>query len=321
MKIAKVLPVCLLMFGLATQAYAKLSVIQKSTPFEGSYLFSPNDEKPHPGIVLLHGSEGGSLKNMQVHALLLVQSGFTVMTHCWWDCGRDVRSEPSAMLADIEVTDTVKAINWFRQSATVSKDSGVGVYGISKGAELAMVIAANEMKLPFKLSAVAIHSPNDVVERGSNINWLDSRCWVCKKGVNDCSYQQEFWNPSCGKIDGKFSPKDRDSLPMWRWNGARLKLDSRIEIENFSGSLLITAGDNDTDWLSDKYRVKRIASSLVKAGRKPQIHIFPGEKHSFGLEAEQKRKELVDKFFLQSLEKSDSKVSVRSAIPSSKAVK
>lgn len=285
-----------------SQAAAKLPVLQEKTPYTSSYVFYPNDGKSHPGIVLLHGSEGGSQRNMWVHALLLAESGFTVMTFCWWDCSRDVRSEPfGTMMADIEVKNTVDAIDWFRQSEHTQKGKEVGLYGISKGAELAMVIASLSDQLPFKIGALAVHSPNDVIEKGANINWLDSRCWVCKEGVKECSYQGAFWNRACGKIDGGFTPADRDSLPMWRWKGTRLKLNSRIEIEKYSGPFLITAGEHDSDWASDKNRVNRIDSAVRKAGRKAQVHLFPGEGHSFSLEAEQKRKALVDKFFLDSL--------------------
>ena len=285
-----------------TPTYAKLPVLQKETPYASSYVFVPNDQKSHPGVVILHGSEGGSQRNMWVHALLLAESGFAVMTYCWWDCARDTRSEPIAsLLADIEVKSTVDAIGWFGKSDFVRKGSGIGLYGISKGAELAMVIASLSDQLPFKLSALTVHAPTDVIERGANINWLDSRCWICKEGVRDCAFQEAFWNRSCGKIDGDFTAADRDRFPMWRWKGDRLQLNSRIEIEKFTGQVLLTAGENDTDWESDKNRVNRIEASLKKAGRKVQVHVFPGEGHSLGLEAEQKRKAMVDRFFLETL--------------------
>lgn len=283
-------------------AFAKLQVLQKDTPYESSYIFLPNDNKPHPGIVLFHGSEGGSQRNMWVHALLLAQSGFSVMTFCWWDCGRDTRSEPvQTLMSDIEIENSVKAIDWFRKSQHVQRQKGVGLYGISKGAELALVIASLSDQLPFKVGAVVAHSPTDIIEKGSNINWLDSRCWVCNEGVSECAFDQEFWNRACGKIDGDFAPKDRDSLPMWRWKGVRLAINSRIEFEKFAGPMLITAGEEDTVWLSDKNRVKRIESALRRAGRKPKVYMFPGEGHSFSIEAEQKRKALVDQFFIDSL--------------------
>jgi pimeloyl-ACP methyl ester carboxylesterase len=285
-------------------AEARLPVVQKASPFESSYVFLPNDGKLHPGIVLLHGSEGGSVRNMWVHALLLAESGFSVMTYCWWDCGRDVRVEPFAgLMADVELEGAVKAMDWFGKSAYLPKGAPLGLYGISKGAELAMLIAAREAELPFRLSTLALHSPNDVVEKGLNINWLDSRCWDCPEGTKTCNFQARYWNRACGKIDGEFSPADRDSLPMWRWKGQRLALGSRIEIEKFTGNLLITAGALDTDWESDKGRVKRIESALRKAGRQAEIHVFPKEGHSFGLEAEQERKELVDHFFRKHLQK------------------
>lgn len=279
---------------------ADLPIKQYRTPFTSSYVFVPNDGKRHSAIVLLHGSEGGSQKNMWVHAILLAEQGFAVMNLCWWDCGRDVRSEPMPMMTDIEISNIVKTILWFQHSDYVQK--AVAVYGISKGAELAMVLASNQDKLPFKIEAVAIHSPNDVVEAGLNINWLDKRCWICPEGVQDCSYQRQYWNRSCGTIGGPYKPDDFDTLPMWRWKGETLKLGSHIGLENYTGPVLITAGDNDTDWRSDKDRVKRILTAMQSAGRHPEVHIFQGEEHSFGVEAEQERKALVNRFFKQHLQ-------------------
>ena len=183
----------------------------------------------------------------------------------------------------------------------MQRQKGIGLYGLSKGAELAMVIASLNNQLPFKIRALALHAPTDIIERGSNINWLDFRCWVCEEGVRDCRFRQKYWNRACGKIDGEFSPADRDNLPMWRWKGARLPINSRIEVEKFAGPILITAGEEDSDWLSDKGRVARIEAALRKAGRKPRVHIFKGEGHSFSLETEQQRKAMVDQFFMDSL--------------------
>lgn len=284
---------------IASVAQESLPIIQLKTPYESSFIFAPNDHQRHPAIVLLHGSEGGSLRNMWVHALLLAEQGFAVMNLCWWDCGRDVRAEPMPMMTDIEVTETIKAIDWFQKSQ--DSEGSVAVYGISKGAELAMILVANPDQLPFKIQALALHSPNDVVEAGSNINWLDKRCWICPKGVRDCSYQRQYWNRSCGALGGTYKPEHFDTLPMWRWNGEMLKLGSRIKLENYSGPVLITAGDKDTDWKSDKDRVQRILQAMDRAGRKTEAHVFQNEEHSFSLEAEQKRKALVNLFFKRHL--------------------
>lgn len=285
----------------ATPAQARLPVLQERTPFPGSFLFTPGDGHRHPPILLLHGSEGGSVRNLWVHALLLAESGFTVMTFCWFDCQRDVRSEPMALMADVDLDKTAKAAEWLRTSPRALSGKGIALYGISKGAEQAMVLASLSGELPFQISALALHSPTDIIEPGFNINWLDHRCWICPKGVKDCRFQAAHWNKSCGKIDGEFKAEDRDTLPMWRWKGKRLPLRSRIEIEKYKGPVLITGGSEDSDWLSPKGRVPRIEEALKNAGLKPQVHLFPGEEHSFSLENEQKRKEIVDKFLHEAL--------------------
>ena len=99
---------------------------------------------------------------------------------------------------------------------------------------------------------------------------------------------------SPNQFDGQ--PKDQPDSAILQdaTNQCRIAFARILRIAN-------AGGEKDTDWESDRNRVKRIEDALRKAGRKPQIHMFPGEGHSFSLDAEQKRKAIVDQFFTESL--------------------
>jgi dienelactone hydrolase len=252
------------------QASAALKVIQERTPFNASYVFAPNDGKAHPGIVLLHGSEGGVARGVWPHALLLAHRGFSVLTFCWYDCDRDMLTEPPPLMVNIELRDTVKAMEWFKKSKYVGAKKKLALYGISMGAEQALLLASLSGKLPVKIDAVVVHAPHDTLSKGWNRNWADGRCWVCKKeDLKSCEYKPEKWNPGCGKLFGDFENADPDNLPLWRLDGSLLEGDKRIEVEKYAGPMLVTQGDKDDFWPSDNAR--RIEAALKKAGRAPEV--------------------------------------------------
>jgi dienelactone hydrolase len=282
---------------LSVPSIASLRVIQKDTPFTSSYVFVRNDGQTHPGIVILHGSGGGSLTNMWVNAMALADSGFSVMTYCWFDCGRDVRSGLVPLLADIELNETVKAMSWFKNSEYLSRHSKLGLYGVSMGAEQAIILASLQAQLPFSIDALAVHAPSDIVDHGFNNGWLDKRCWICRAGEKQCQFNIERWNPSCGKMSGEH--QDPDSLQAWLWHGVALTPGSRIEVEKYKGPVFVTCGEKDEVWGAE--RTRRIQASLESKGLRPEVHIFPNEGHSFTTAAEQRRKSLVDDFFRHTL--------------------
>jgi dienelactone hydrolase len=105
------------------------------------------------------------------------------------------------------------------------------------------------------------------------------------------------WNPGCGPLN--YGNEDPSDLPAWEWHGVPLRNNTRIEIEKFAKPVLITCGDKDELWESD--RTRRIKATLKRAGRAPEVHIFANEGHEFSMPAEQKRRELVADFFIRVL--------------------
>ncbi|MES2854815.1 MAG: acyl-CoA thioester hydrolase/BAAT C-terminal domain-containing protein [Bdellovibrionota bacterium] len=269
--------------------------VKQDTPFLDSYVFTPDDGKPHPGIFMVHGSAGGAVSDMWVQAMYLVSHGFTVMTFCWFDCGRDALFEPAKPLAEIELQKTIAAMKWFKESPHVNGKK-IGLFGISRGAEHALILASYQDRIPFKIDAVAVHAPSDVVVGGFSNNWIDKRCWICKR-ASPCEEKPENWNPSCGDIN--LGHKDPYKIPAWLWSGKALEIGQRIEIEKYAGPVFITAGNDDAVWESD--RTRRIEKTLTSAGRRPEVHVFPNEGHALKTAAEQKRKELSASFFTRGL--------------------
>lgn len=291
---------------LATSAFgvSPLKVIQVETPMKGSKLFVPNDGKSHPGILLLHGSEGGSLPYYWAEAQLLAGHGYAVLAFCWYNCGKNPITDAYDDLENVDLNKTYDAFVWLKNSTYVNK-AKTGIVGVSRGAEQSLILAWKMSEAGREVpSAIAVHAPSDVVVTGFNWSGMDRRCWLCTTFDTACfnstadtskwDWKNIRWNVACGA-----APKDpsKNNLSAWKWNGKDLPTGTRIEIEQYQGPVFITHGTKDEYWLHD--RSIAIQTTLDKAGRKPEVHIFPGEKHVFATKSENRRLELL----LQYLEK------------------
>jgi dienelactone hydrolase len=287
-------------------AKSELKIIEAATPFAGSSFYYPNDGKEHPGILVLHGSEGGSLPNYKLQAQLLAAHGYAVLAFCWYNCEKNTITGPFEPLENVELRRTYNAFGWLKQTTQVNGKK-TGIWGVSRGAEQALIMAwimsVDNLLLP---DAVAVHAPSDVVVMGFNWSSLDKRCYVCSTFDLACFNKSDdpgnwdwnnlHWNPSCG--DMPKNPKQQ-AVYAWRFDGLPLADETRIEIEKYYGPLMITHGDKDDIWSYE--RSVRIKETMERAGRPAEVHIFEGEGHDFKLPAENERRELVLKFFKMNL--------------------
>lgn len=220
----------------------------------GSRLFVRPNAIPAPGIVMLHGSEGGSARYIDEDAMPLAEAGFAVVTFCWFDCP----GKPDA-IHRIPLEDTVAAIDWLRASDAV-RGRPVGVYGVSRGAEQAVLLAS---LLPDTgaIATVAVHAPSDTVVASYDPD------------ADDSIYEQD---PDTGQwIFG----------PAWTWQGAPLYGETtsfyvpgpRIRVEDYPGALYLSHGVDDMLW--PVQRSYNIQSARDAAGRVTEPHYWEGEGH------------------------------------------
>lgn len=118
------------------------------------FLYDPGDGRPHPGVIVLGGSEGGfGLPNT---AMLLASHGFTALSLAYFG----VKGLPST-LQNVPLEYFEKAVQWMRARWEV--DHGlVSVFGTSRGAEAALLVAAAD---PHVKAVVAV-SPSHVPWEG-----------------------------------------------------------------------------------------------------------------------------------------------------------
>ncbi len=300
-------------------AAADLQVIETVSPYKGSRLFIPNDNKTHPGIFLLHGSGGGSERRYDTVAQELAFYGFSVFLYCYNDCGRTV-DEPRVPLDRIEVSAIYDAYVWFKES-NYNKNSKTAIYGFSRGAELALVLTAQMAILNLQQPDVVVaHSPADTYLDGWNWSWGDVRCWICKPGADDkgCTKTSVIawvekiiafatvddiaktespifkWNPFCGP-----APQDMSVESNWLWRGKAFPLGTKIPLEKTKGPFFISVGLEDQAWSPDQTR--RIEKDLNAFSIPHEVHYFEHEGHSFSIESEKQRKTMVLEFLKKNL--------------------
>lgn len=241
----------------------------------GPGLFIPNDDKPHPAVLLLHGSEGGLASGTRLYAEALAAQGYVAFAFCYAGCASGADSDiyrPNRETIAVDLKKTADALTWLAKSKYVNGKK-VALYGVSRGAEQALLLASLLAKDTRWRSpdAVAVHAPSDIIVPGFNWYWRDS---VCSSGKS--------WNQICGTPP----PADEGHHPVaWLWSPAPSAVTpgKRIEVENIKAPIFITHGDRDEVWSVD--RTHRIQKSLEAVGLHSEVHIFRGEGHILRLEA------------------------------------
>ena len=220
--------------------------------------YGPVGEGPFPCLMILHGSEGGMSEWSHRTAAILAASGFLCYPHRYskgdngWNAGQ---------IEDVEIGRTVEALAALRRFAPGS--GKVGVYGVSRGAEHALLLASLMAKdgmddLP---EAVACLAAPDVI-----CGAFDARSF---RDSGDPGWQP--WDPS---------------RRAWKWNGCSDALlpSSPIEIERYPGPLFLAVGLDDRMWSPDMTR--RLENRRRAAGRHVEAHYYNGEGHVPGSEGE-----------------------------------
>jgi dipeptidyl aminopeptidase/acylaminoacyl peptidase len=266
-----------------------------ANPFPGSLLAIPNDGKPHPGIVLLHGSESGGFPAWKVSALRWTCEGFATLALSYFG-NKDSFAGPRQTLAEIDVEHVVDALKWLKNSEFV-QGKNIALDGTSRGGELALLTGS--LIEDGIIDAISVHSPADQVWGSWNNDWIDYRCWLgdipSYKELHTPS-EKFIWNPKCGP-DPRNLPENLQH--SWKWKGVPLVENTPIAIEKIRCPVFLTQGLKDSIWPAEQS--KRI-EAILKAHNLPHEAIFyDNEDHWLGLDASFDRQRRLLNFYLQHL--------------------
>jgi len=249
-----------------------LKVLRRSLPSCGSG-YSPPGDGPFPAILLLHGSGGRwsgwnyrTAAIFAAHGFLAIPFGYSNGGNAW----------NAGDIIDVPLDRTVEALAALRAHSLSS--NRIGLYGISRGAEHALLLASLMARdgiagLP---DAIAVHAPPDV---------------IC--GAFDAKIFRDSGDPGWQPWD----PAKR----AWTWRGSSDELlpTTTIEIERFAGPLFLSHGTKDATWSVDMTR--RLSDRLKRHGRSPEVHLYEGEGHGLSSDVENQHHEQMIDFFARHL--------------------
>ncbi|MAA99802.1 MAG: thioesterase [Stappia sp.] len=249
-----------------------LKIVRRLLPEFGT-TYGPPGDGPFPAILILHGSEGGWSGWSHRNAVLLAAHGFLAFPFPYSQGGN---AWNAGSISQVPLDRTVDALAALRAFPCVGKK--IGLYGVSRGAEHALLLTSLMLRDEVEgvPDAIAVHSAPDVI-----CGAFDGRTW---RDSGDPG-----WLP--------WDPAER----AWTWRGTSEALlpTTPIEIERYEGPLFLSHGTRDRVWSVDMTR--RLAERLHRHQRTPEVHFYEDEDHVPRSEAENEHHEKLVAFFERTL--------------------
>ncbi len=235
----------------------ELAVHRRLLPEWGT-TYGPAGGGPFPTVLVLHGSEGSLSGWAHRTAAILAASGFLAYPHGYSKGGNGWNA---GSIEDVELTRTVDAMHALRSFG--ASDGRVSIYGVSRGAEHALLVASLMARRGMEggPEAVACLAAPDVV-----CGAFDARYY---RDAGDAGWKA--WDPA---------------RRAWMWDGSSNDLlpTTPIPIEAYPGSLWLAAGLGDQVWSAEMTR--RLEAKRIAHGLPVEAHYYEGEGHLPGSEGE-----------------------------------
>lgn len=260
----------------ATVAPDPQIVSEEVSGFPAARLYRHCGTQRRPVIIILGGSEGGS-ETGRTLGPQFAALGYAALALPYYSPGWTGREIPelSASFADIPVDRLEQVRDWIARRPDLDARR-IGLYGVSKGGEFALLAAS---RFPW-LRAVAAIVPSDVVWEGwgpdvkspgtrSSFSWRG-------KPLPFMPYRD---------IDGLITDLSRGRISRLRLahdegRAAHPALEAfaRIPVERFRGALLVAGGDADGTWASGPM-ARAMAARRARYGLRTTLLTFPDAGH------------------------------------------
>ncbi|MGN7479535.1 acyl-CoA thioesterase/bile acid-CoA:amino acid N-acyltransferase family protein [Solibacillus silvestris] len=232
--------------------------------------FCDSNSGPLPTVIVLGGSEGGLRES---NAALLASYGFNTLALAYFG----IEGLPKE-LVNIPLEYIQNAIDWLKDHPKVDF-SKLGVFGTSKGGELALLSAS---MFP-SIKAVVGYVPSGVVYPGISQSSTAVSSWQFKGKSIPFAF---------GKIPKEVNLEINQARQMgepisWRktyqwW--AEGEKQAEIPVEGIQGPVLLISGGDDQLWPADLLSEKVMARLKEHDHPYPYEHInFPKAGHSFAI--------------------------------------
>jgi dienelactone hydrolase len=238
-------------------------------------LFLPEGDEIRPAIIVLSGSEGGTYEPV---AAQFASRGYVALAVAYFGIG-DLPKE----LVNVPVETVAEAVSWL-ESQPRAKSDAIGVWGASKGAELALLSAS----LFPKIKAVVAKSASAYVFEGigAQMGRVHRSSWTYEEqplpfiplGFNVRIGAGYFWS--------KMRKKPWPTEPMYsqalKKNKSLLDLAS-IPVGGIEGPVLVTSGGRDGVWPSSRMADIIMRKRSAAGHEFADAHLdYPGAGHQVG---------------------------------------
>jgi dienelactone hydrolase len=222
--------------------------------------YPPASGKRGPVILVLGGSEGGEDGSKRLGARLAAH-GYGVLSLAYF---KAEGLPPQLQEIPLEYFD--KAVDWLK-AQPLADAAHIGLYGISKGGETALLLASRHREF----SAVVAAVPSSLVWQGINFNdytSVKSSFSLAGQPVPFLPYDTSA--PFSGILD----------LYQRSLKHVREHPDAVIPVERIAGAVLLLSGKSDTLWPSSEMADQVMARLDASHFRYPHRHIaYPQAGH------------------------------------------
>ncbi len=256
---------------------------RKVEAFPGALLAAPAGAAKGPSLILLGGSEGGSLISRD--AAHWASFGYTVLALPYYSPPRWTATGPGApelpelpsAFDRIPVERLQQAYDWLAQQPEADGQR-VGLMGTSKGAEFALLAG---VKFPW-LKAIAAIVPSDVVWEGWSSVAPTGEPSFAWRGepyafIRYKDFAEEFQGYMTGQDVLIRRPQDKGRAAS---TSAQLAA-ARIPVERIQAPVLVAGGGDDQIWASMDMAAN-IQAARDRAGLRTVALLFPEAGHYLG---------------------------------------
>ncbi len=225
-------------------------MVEKVEKFPGALFASLPGKVKRPAIIVLGGSEGGASTARNTPPQL-ASRGFAVLglpyysPPKWPKFEREIAELPAAF-ADIPVEQLNTAYEWLKTRDDVDP-SRIAIYGVSKGAEFALIAASI---YPW-ITAVVATVPTDVVWEGWGPGTVPGQS--ASFSLNGKALPFVPYQDMTKELDGfKTGSEVRLRRPQDNGRAANpaAAVKARIAVEKFKGALIVIGAHDDHVWAS-----------------------------------------------------------------------
>jgi pimeloyl-ACP methyl ester carboxylesterase len=224
----------------------ELDVQTVTGDISGKFYIPKGAAGPFPAMIVLGGSEGGAMQG--IPGILASKLRRPVLALSYFDPG----ANPPTYLQDIAIEYFEKAFDWLDSNPLVKRDSFV-LYGVSRGAELSLLLAS---MFPDRVRGVVGNMPSSVLWAGEG-KTQGAPAWVYQGRplpyINTEMSEQMYGDFMMAAKSGTpyaFKQVYQYSLGI----ASALEVEAAsVKIENAAGPVLMIGSDMDGVWMSSQF--------------------------------------------------------------------